>query len=69
MLKLDLILQIMNQIDRCLKEKIQKVIGLRKSEEGLKIMTKFVGLKVKSYNFLTDDCNDYKKAKAQKSAL
>ena len=32
-------------------------------------MTKFVGLKAKSYSFLIDDCNDYKKAKAQKSAL
>ena len=49
-----------NELDRSLpKGKNKKVIELKKSEEGLKIMTKFVGLKAKSYSFLIDDCNDY----------
>ena len=38
MLKLDLIFQTVNQIDRCQKEKI----GLMKDELGRKIMAKFV---------------------------
>ena len=49
MLKLDLILEIMNQIDHCLKEKGKKVIGLMKDELGGKIMAKFVGLRAKTY--------------------
>ena len=40
MLKLDLILEILNQIDHYQKEKIIKVIGLMKNELGGKIMTK-----------------------------
>ena len=60
-LKLDQILQIMNQIDHCLEE---KKTGLTKDELGIKkIMTKFVGLKRKTYSYLIDDCSKDKKAK------
>ena len=45
MLKLDLLLQITNKIDHCLKEKNKKVIGLMNNELGEKIVTKFVGLR------------------------
>ena len=66
MMRLDLILQIMNQnaiplIDHCLKEIINKVIGLMKDELGSTIMAKFVGLRAKTYNYLTDDCSEDKK--------
>ena len=50
MLKLDLILQIMNYIDHCIKSN-ERVIVLM--EDGLEeIMVKFVGLKAKTYNNL-----------------
>ena len=48
MLKQDLILQTMNNIDHYLKEKT-KVIGLVKDELGGKIMKEFVGLRAKTY--------------------
>ena len=40
-------LQIMNQINQCLKEK-KKVAGLMKDELDRKIVAKFVGLEAKS---------------------
>ena len=55
MLKLDFILQIMNQIDHYLKKKTKKVIG--------KIMIKFVLLIAKTYSYLIDDSSDDKKFK------
>ena len=54
MLKQDLALQIMNQnaipLKRCYQNlKSEKVIGLMKDKLGGKIITKFVGLKTKTY--------------------
>ena len=45
-----------------LTRKNKKVIGLTKDELGGKIMTVFVGLRPKTYSYLTDDCNNDKKA-------
>ena len=46
-----------------LTRKNKKVIGLMKDELGGKIMTKFVALRPKTYSYLTDDCEEDKKAK------
>ena len=71
-LKEDLTCQIMNQNpiplkDRYQKEKIKKVIGLMKDGLGGKTMTKFVGLRAKTYSHLIDDGNEDKKQKSQKN--
>ena len=68
MLKLDLILQIMNQIDNCLKKK-KKVTGLLKDELRGKIMIEFVELRVKTYSYLLDDASEDKKAKGTKECV
>ena len=66
----DLILHIMNQIDHCLKEKkLNKMIGLMKNELGGKIMTKFIGLRKKTYTYLIDDGCEDKKAKGTKKCV
>ena len=64
-LKLDLILKIMNQIDHWLKEK--KVIGLMKDELDGKIIKKFVRLRAKTYSYLIDDGIEEKMQKTQNS--
>ena len=48
------------------KGKSKKVIGLMKDELGTQIMTQFVGLRAKTYSYLTDDDNEDKKAKGTK---
>ena len=63
-LKINLVLQIMNQIGHYLTQKIEKVIGLTKNELGGKIMTKFVGLRTKKYSYLIDNAVKIKKAKS-----
>ena len=49
--------------------KNKKVIRLMKDELGGKIMTKFVPLRPKTYSYLTDDCEEDKKAKGTKKCV
>ena len=59
-----------NSIDRPLpKGKNKKVIGLMTDELGGKILTKFVGLRAKSYSYLVDDGGEDKKAKGTKKCV
>ena len=58
------------ELDRPLpKGKNKKVIGLMKDELGGKIMTKFVGLRAKTYSYLIDDGSEDKKAKSTKNCF
>ena len=49
--------------------KNKKVIGLMKDELGGKIMTEFGALRPKTYSYLTDDCEEDKKAKGTKKCV
>ena len=49
--------------------KNKKVIGLMEDELGGKIMTEFVALRPKTYSYLTDDCEEDKKAKGKKKCV
>ena len=58
------------EVDRPLPTgKNKKVIGLMKDELGGKIMTEFVALRPKTYSYLTDDCEEDKKAKGTKKCV
>ena len=69
MLKIDLILEIMNQIDHYLKEKVTKLTRLMKDELGGKIVLKFVGLRAKTYSYLTDYGREETKTKEKKKCV
>ena len=59
-----------NSIERPLPNgKNKKVIGLMKDELGGKIITKFVGLRAKTYSYLIDDGSVDKKAKGTKKCV
>ena len=49
--------------------KNKKLIGLMKDELGGKIMTEFVALIPKTYSYLTDHCEEDKKAKGTKKCV
>ena len=49
--------------------KNKKVIGLMKDELGGTFMTEFVALRSKTYSYLTDDCEEDKKAKGTKKCV
>ena len=68
MLEQDLILQIMSQKGHYVEEEIKTVIGLMKDELGEKFMAEFAALRPKTYSYQTDDNDENKKQKAQKSA-
>ena len=51
------------------KEKNKKVIGLIKDEIGGKIMTKVIGLRVKTDSYLRDDGSEDKKRKRHKNMV
>ena len=58
------------ELDRLLpKGKNKKVIGLMKDELDRKIMTKCVGLRTKTYRYLTDDSSEDKKANSTKKCV
>ena len=59
----------MNQRNHFLKKKIKKIIGLIKDKLGGKIIIKFVGLRAKTYSYLTDDSSEDKKAKGTKKCV
>ena len=59
-----------NSIDKPLpKGKNRKVIALMKDKLGGKILTKFLGLRAKTYSYLTDDGSEDKKAKRTKRCV
>ena len=58
------------ELDRPLPTgKNKKVIGLMKDELGGKIIREFVGLRPKTYSYLTDDCKEDKKVKGTKKCV
>ena len=68
MSKKDSIFQIMSLKDTYQKKRTKNVIGLMKNELG-EIMTEFVGLRAKTYNYLVDYGSENKKAKVTKRCV
>ena len=59
-----------DELDRPLpKGKNKKVIGLMKDKLGGKIMTKFFGLRAKTYRYLIDNVSEGAKAKGTKKCV
>ena len=59
-----------NSIERQLpKGKNKKVFGLMKDELGRNIMTKFIGLRAKTYSYIIDDGSENKKQKGTKNCV
>ena len=56
-------------IDHCLKKKKKKLLGLKKNDLGIKIMTKFIGSRAKTYGYLIDDGIEDKKTKGTKKCV
>ena len=48
------------------KEKNKKVIGVIKDNLGGKLLTEFIGLRAKTFSYLTDDNSEEKKVKGTK---
>ena len=70
MLKIYLTLQIMTQIDHCLKSKKDKpVTEFMKDKLGGKIMTEFVRLRAETSGYIIEDGSEDKKAKDTKKCL
>ena len=58
------------ELDRPLpKAENKKVIGLMKDDLGGKIITKFVGLRVKTYSYLIDEGSEDKKVKGAEKCV
>ena len=57
------------ELGRPLPKGKNKVIGLIKDESSEKIMTKFVGLRAKTYSYLIDDGSKDKKANGIKKCV
>ena len=58
------------EVDRPLPTgKNKKIIGLMKDELGGHVIKEFVGLRPKTYSYLTDDCKEDKKAKGTKKCV
>ena len=51
------------------KGKNEKAIGLMKDKLGGKIVTKFAGLRAKTYSYLIDDGSEDKKAKSTRKCV
>ena len=49
-----------------LKEKNKKVIGVIKDNLGGKLLKEFIGLRAKTFSYLTDDNSEEKKVKGTK---
>ena len=58
------------EIDRpLLKGKNKKVIRLTKDELGRQVMKKFVGWRIKTYSYLKDNHDEFKKAKGTRKCV